>query len=53
MLLQKKEKVIDVKKNIVFKIMKKFVPISFVLNGSRLFSRIDGVLYATPCLSHL
>jgi len=51
MILQKKEKVIDVKKNIVFKIMKKFVPTSFILNG--LFSRIDGVLYATPMLISL
>ena len=33
--------------------MKKFVPISFVLNGSRLLSRIDGVLYATPMLVSL
>jgi tellurite resistance protein TerC len=53
MLLQRKEKVIDVEKNIVFKIMKKFVPTSFVLNGNRLFSRIDGVLYATPMLISL
>ncbi len=54
MLLQKKEKVIDVEKNIIFKIMKKLVPpIFFVLNGSRLFSRIDGVLYATPMLISL
>jgi len=42
MLLQKKEKVIDVEKNMVFKIMKS-VPISFVLNVSRLFSRSTAV----------
>jgi TerC family integral membrane protein len=53
MLLQKKGKVIDVEKSIVLKIMKKFVPISFVLNGSRLFSRINGDLYATPMLVSL
>jgi tellurite resistance protein TerC len=53
MLLQKKEKMICVEKNIVFKIIKKFVPISFMFNGSRLFSRIDGVLYATPILVSL
>jgi tellurite resistance protein TerC len=53
MLLQRKEKVIDVEKNIVFKTMKKFVPTSFILNGNRLFLRIDGVLYATPMLFHL
>jgi tellurite resistance protein TerC len=53
MLLQKKEEVIDVEKNIGFKIIKKFIPISLVLNGSRLFSRIDGVLYATPILVSL
>jgi len=43
MLLQKKEKTIDVEKNTVFKIMKKFVPISSVLNGSRLSSRSTAV----------
>ena len=43
MLLQKKEKAIDVEKNTVFKIMKKFVPISSVLNGSRLSSRSTAV----------
>jgi len=48
MLLQKKGKVMDMEKSFVLKIMKKFVPISFVLNGSRLFSRINGDLYATP-----
>ena len=53
MLLQKKGKVIDVEKSIVLKIMKKFVPISFVLDGSRLFSGINGDLYATPMLVSL
>ena len=53
MLLQKKGKVIDVEKSIVFKITQKFVPISFVLNGNRLFSRVNGDLYATPMLVSL
>jgi tellurite resistance protein TerC len=53
MLLQRKETVVDVEKNLVFTIMKKFVRIAIVLNGSRLFSRIDGALYATPMLISL
>ena len=47
-LLQKKEKVVDLEKNIAFKIMKKFLPISPVLDGGRFISRINGVWYITP-----
>jgi tellurite resistance protein TerC len=47
-LLQKKEKVVDLEKNIAFKIMKKFLPFSSVIDGGRFISRINGVWYVTP-----
>lgn len=47
-LLQKKEKVVDLEKNIAFKIMKKFLPFSPVMDGGRFISRINGVWYVTP-----
>jgi tellurite resistance protein TerC len=40
--------VVDFEKNIAFKIMKKFLPISPVLDGGRFISRINGVWYITP-----
>jgi tellurite resistance protein TerC len=46
--LQRRENVVNIEENIAFKIMKKFLPISSVLDGGRFFSRIDGVWYVTP-----
>jgi tellurite resistance protein TerC len=46
--LQRRENVVNIEENIAFKIMKKFIPISPVLDGGRFFSRIGGVWYVTP-----
>jgi tellurite resistance protein TerC len=50
MMLQKKEKKIDVEKNIAVRLLRKFVPVSHELQGSKFLARINGVLYATPLL---
>jgi tellurite resistance protein TerC len=48
---QKEEnKEIAIEKTIAIGIIKKFIPVSLVLNNNKFFTKIDGVLYATPML---
>ena len=51
MLFQKKEKKIEVEKNIAVRVLGKFVPIDLsAINGKFLSRKASGVLYATPLL---
>lgn len=50
MLLQKKEKKVDVEKNIAVRLLRKVVPIATDLKGDRFFTKKNGVLFATPML---
>jgi tellurite resistance protein TerC len=50
MLLQKKEKKIEIEKNIAVRIMKRFIPVSLELTGDKFLSHKNGVLLATPML---
>ena len=50
MLVQKKEKKIEIEKNIAVRIMKRFIPVSLEIHGSSFLSRKNGILYATPML---
>jgi tellurite resistance protein TerC len=50
MLLQKKEKKIELEKNIAVRLLRKFMPIDLDLKGDKFFSRKNAVLFATPML---
>ncbi|MGI8833226.1 MAG: TerC/Alx family metal homeostasis membrane protein [Nitrososphaeraceae archaeon] len=50
MLVQKKEKKIEIEKNIAVRILRKVVPLSLELKQDKFFTRINGILYATPML---
>lgn len=50
MLLQKKEKKIDLEKNIAVRLLRKVVPVASEPNGDKFFTRKNGVLFATPML---
>ena len=50
MLVQKKEKKIEIEKNIAVRIMKRFIPVSLEIHGSKFLSRKNGITYATPML---
>lgn len=50
MLLQKKEKKIEVEKNIAVKLLRKFVPIDLEAKSDKFFTRKNGILFATPML---
>ncbi|MDQ3838007.1 MAG: TerC/Alx family metal homeostasis membrane protein [Thermoproteota archaeon] len=50
MLIQKKEKKIEVEKNIAVRIIKKFIPVSLELNGDKFWSHKNGMLLASPML---
>jgi TerC family integral membrane protein len=50
MLIQKKEKKVEIEKNIAVRIMKKFIPVSLELNGDKFLSHKNGMLLATPML---
>lgn len=50
MLLQKKEKKIDLEKNIAVRLMRKVVPIDLDAKGDKFFVRKNAVLFATPML---
>jgi tellurite resistance protein TerC len=50
MLVQKKEKKIEIEKNIAVRMLRKVIPVSTQLHGSKFMTRIDGILYATPLL---
>lgn len=50
MLLHKKEDRIDIEKNIAVRMLKKVMPLTKELDGSRFFTRRNDILYATPLL---
>ena len=50
LLFQKKEKKIDLEKNIAIRILKTFVPINLKISSNKFLLKQDGVLYATPLL---
>jgi tellurite resistance protein TerC len=50
MLVQRKEKKIEVEKNIAIRALRKFMPIDFELKEQRFFLRKEGILYATPLI---
>ena len=50
MLIQKKEKKIEIEKNIAVRIMKKFIPVSLELNGDKFLLHKNGMLLASPML---
>lgn len=50
MIVQKKEKKIEVEKNIAVRILKKVMPVSLELHNGKFLARKDGILYATPLL---
>jgi tellurite resistance protein TerC len=50
MIVQKKEKKIDVEKNIAVRLLRKVVPVSTELHGSKFLARVNGLVYATPLL---
>src|SRR5919199_217882 len=50
MLLQRKEKKIEIEKNIAVRLLKKVMPVEIGLHHDHFFTRINGILYATPML---
>lgn len=50
MILHRKESEIDISKNVSVKILKKIIPIQTKILDHRFFTKINGVLYATPLL---
>ena len=51
LLFQKKEKKIELEKNIAIRILKRFVPINLNISSNKfLLKKEDGILYATPLL---
>ena len=50
LLFQKKEKKIDLEKNIAIRILKTFVPINLNINSNKFLLKQEGILYATPLL---
>ena len=50
MLIQKKEKKIEIEKNIAVRILRKFIPVSLELNGDKFLLHKNGMLLASPML---
>jgi tellurite resistance protein TerC len=50
MLLQRKEKKIEIEKNIAIRVLKKFIPVDFELKDTKFFVRKNGILYATTLI---
>ncbi len=50
MLIQKKEKKIEIEKNIAVRILKRFIPVTSELNKEKFVVNLNGVLHATPLL---
>ncbi|MDR4512929.1 MAG: TerC/Alx family metal homeostasis membrane protein [Nitrososphaeraceae archaeon] len=50
LLLQKKEKKIELEKNLAVRILKKFVPLDLKLKSNKFLVNSNGILYATPML---
>ncbi|MGQ0771760.1 MAG: TerC family protein [Nitrososphaerota archaeon] len=53
MLIQRKEKKIEIEKNIAIRALRKFIPVDFDLKDTRFFLRKEGILYATPLIAAL
>lgn len=53
MLLQRKDHKIDLEKNLSVKFLKKIIPIKTEITDQKFFTKINGVLYATPLLVSL
>lgn len=50
MLVQRKEKKIEVEKNIAVRALRRFMPIEYEVKDTRFFLKKDGVLFATPLI---
>lgn len=50
MLVQKKEKKIEIEKNIAVRILRKFIPVSLELDGDKFLLHKNGMLLASPML---
>jgi len=50
LIFQKKEKKIDLEKNIAIRILKIFVPINLNIKSNKFLIKQEGILYATPLL---
>lgn len=50
MLIQRKEKKIEIEKNIAIRVLKKFVPVDFELKHAKFFVRKSTMLYATTLI---
>jgi tellurite resistance protein TerC len=50
MLIQKKEKKIEIEKNIAVRILRKFIPVSLELDGDKFLLHKNGMLLASPML---
>jgi len=50
MVLQRKEQKLDLKKSMLVKLLKKFIPIRTEITDQKFFTKINGMLYATPLL---
>ncbi|MEW5839768.1 MAG: TerC/Alx family metal homeostasis membrane protein [Thermoproteota archaeon] len=50
MIVQKKEKKIEIEKNIAVRLLKKVMPVSTELHGNKFLATVNGVIYATPLL---
>jgi len=50
MLVQRKEKKIEIEKNIAIRVLKKFIPIDFELKDTKFFVRKNAILYATTLI---
>lgn len=53
MILRRNEQKIDISKNISVKLLKKIIPIKTEISDHKFFTKINGVLYATPLLISL
>ena len=50
MLIQRKEKKIEIEKNLAIRVLKKFIPVDFELKDTKFFVKKDGILYATTLI---
>jgi tellurite resistance protein TerC len=50
LIFQKKEKKIDLEKNIAIRVLKVFVPINLNIKSNKFLIKQNGILYATPLL---
>jgi len=50
MLVHRKQKKIELEKNIAVKVLRKILPIDLEVKGDKFFTRKNGILYATPML---